>query len=282
MPKSFQSMRKTRFDRPSPQAVFLASWAPPGVSPPSPSTTKTFTSSAPASFERQRLADGGAHPVARRAGVVLQEQALARHLGVPGQAAAVAELRQHLPGEGEPPVVWERVTLEAAALVAGSQPFVQHGERGVHERDGVTGGEDEAVREAQPRPAQVPPHRARQSEGQHHVDLRARPAGVPALAVVEGQVDALVDQVLQHLVAGEVELGGSQKTSDLGFAAGMGPARARHERDIRTWRHLETSGHGSINGRSFGQHCPRNIMRPAPDAWTRAFGHHAAEPSQGP
>ena len=48
MPKSFQSRRNTRFERPRPQAELRVSWLAPGVSPPSPSTAKTFTSSAPA------------------------------------------------------------------------------------------------------------------------------------------------------------------------------------------------------------------------------------------
>ncbi len=48
MPKSFQSTRNTRFERPRPQAEFLTSWVAPGVRPPSPSTTNTRTSPAPA------------------------------------------------------------------------------------------------------------------------------------------------------------------------------------------------------------------------------------------
>ena len=162
MPKSFQSMRKTRFDSPSPQAVFLASWAPPGREPSLALDGEDLYLFGARQLQRQSFSDGGADAVRRRAGVVLQEQAFPGHLGVPGQAAAVAELGQHLPGEGELPVVGKRVTLEAGPLVAGSQPFVEHGQRGVNERDGVPGGQDEAVGEAEPRPAQVPSHRSRQ------------------------------------------------------------------------------------------------------------------------
>ena len=193
----------------------------------------------PRQFQRQRLADGGANPMSRRTGIVLQEQAFSRHLGVTGEAAHVTQLGQHLPGEGELPLLWERITLEAGPFVARSQPFVQHGERGVHERDGMPGGKDEAVREAQPRPAHVPSHRSRKREGQHHVDLGARPPRVPALTVVEGQVDTLVDQVLQHLVAGEVWLRGGKKTPHLGIARGVCPARQGNAFNSNSWRHLK-------------------------------------------
>ncbi len=147
-------------------------------------------------LQRQSFSHSRADAVGRWAGVVLEEQAFARHLGVAGEAAAVAQLGQHLPRESELTVLGERVTLEARPFMARPEPFVEHGQCGVDERDGVAGGQDETVGEAQPRPAHVPSHSPRQGERQHHVDLRARPARVPALAVIERQVYALVDKVL--------------------------------------------------------------------------------------
>ena len=190
-------------------------------------------------LQRQSLSDRGADAVGRWAGVVLEEQAFPRHLGVPGKSAAMTELGQHLPCESELTVVWERVTLEASPFVPGPEPFVEHGQRGVDEGDGVPGGQDEAVGEAQPRPAHVPSHRPRQGERQYHVDLRARPARVPALAVIEGQVYALVDKVLQHLIASEVRLGGGKKAPHLGLAGRMRPARHGQVLGGNSWRHLK-------------------------------------------
>ena len=62
MPKSFQSTMKIRLSRPRPHAVFLTSCAEPGVSPPSPSNTKTFTWPAPASFRASASPAAGGIP----------------------------------------------------------------------------------------------------------------------------------------------------------------------------------------------------------------------------
>ena len=94
IPKSFQSTRNTRFERPRPQAAFLVSWLAPGVSPPSPSTVKTLDLASTGQLQRQRLAGGRRHPVAGRPGVGLEEQRLARHLRVAGQAAAMAKRQE--------------------------------------------------------------------------------------------------------------------------------------------------------------------------------------------
>ena len=158
-------------------------------------------------LERERLAGGGRHAVARRPRVELQEERLALHLGVAGQTAASAELEQLLPGQGPAAVVGEREALVPVALVADPERLVEHGQRRVDERHGVAGTEHEPIAERQPRPAHVPAHRAREHQRQEHVDLRARAARMAALAVVERQVDALVDQVLDDLVALEIRLG---------------------------------------------------------------------------
>ena len=62
MPKSFQSTMKIRLSRPRPHAAFLVSWAEPGVSPPSPSNTNTFTWSAPASLRASASPAAGGIP----------------------------------------------------------------------------------------------------------------------------------------------------------------------------------------------------------------------------
>jgi hypothetical protein len=52
----------------------------------------------------------------------------------------------------------------------------------------------------------------------HHVDLGARPARVPALAVVQGKVDRLIDQVLDDLPALEIALSrGEQRINGVGL-----------------------------------------------------------------
>src|SRR5271165_5072873 len=138
MPKSFQSTMKTRLSRPRPQAVFLVSWAEPGVRPPSPSNTKTFTSPAPASFRA---------------------------------SAAPAEAEEPLPGQRPPAVVGEGVLGRSGALVPGPDSLVEHREGGVDERHRVAGREHETVAEPSPRPKHVPAHGAGQQQGQHHVHL---------------------------------------------------------------------------------------------------------------
>ncbi len=65
-------------------------------------------------------------------------------------------------------------------------------------------GEHEAVAEALLRVADIPAHLARQQQRQQGVHLGARAARMPALAVVEDDVDGVVDQVFDHLPVGEV------------------------------------------------------------------------------
>ena len=62
MPKSFQSTMKIRLSRPRPHALFFVSCAEPGVSPPSPSNTKTLTWPAPASFRASASPAAGGIP----------------------------------------------------------------------------------------------------------------------------------------------------------------------------------------------------------------------------
>ncbi len=151
-------------------------------------------------LERQRLAGGDGHAVAGRAGVGLEEQRLAGHLGVAGQAAAVPEGEQVLPGEGPATVVREGEALIAVEGVAGAHALVERGQDGVDERHRVPGRQDEAVGEGAPGSQHVPAHGPGEQRAQHEVDLRAGAARMARLAVVEGQVDELVDDVLDDLV----------------------------------------------------------------------------------
>ena len=117
---------------PRPQAVLLVSCAPPGVRPPSPSTTKTLTSSAPASFSASASPAAGRHAVAGRPGVELQEERLALHLGVAGQAAAAPQPEQVLPGQRPLAVVGEgEARRRASRSCAGAHDLVEHGQRRV-------------------------------------------------------------------------------------------------------------------------------------------------------
>ena len=148
----------------------------------------------------QRLAGGDRHAVAGGAGIGFEEQGLAGHLRVAGQAAAVPEGQQVLPGEGPAAVIREGEVVVSIEGVARAHAFIERGQDGVDERHGVPGREDEAVGEGAPGSQNVPAHRAGEQGAQHEVDLRAGAAGMARLAVVEGQVDELVDDVLDDLV----------------------------------------------------------------------------------
>ncbi len=139
------------------------------------------------------------HAVSGRSGVELQEERLALHLGVAGQAAAMAQAQEVLPRQCPAPVVRERELVARVTLVAGAHHLVQDRERAVDERHGVTGGKDEPIAERQPGPAEVPAHGPGEQQRQQQMDLRTRAARVPGLAVVERQVDRLVDDILHDL-----------------------------------------------------------------------------------
>jgi hypothetical protein len=124
-------------------------------------------------LQRDGLPDRRRHAVPGRAGVRLQEERLARELRVSREAAVAPEHEEVLPRERVPPVVRERERGIAVAVVPRAHRLVQHRERRVHERDGVPGGEDEAVGERAPRTQEVPAHRAGEHEREQEVDLRA-------------------------------------------------------------------------------------------------------------
>jgi hypothetical protein len=53
------------------------------------------------------------------------------------------------------------------------------------------------------------------------MDFGSRAAGMPALAIVEGEVQALIYEVFEELVAGEVPLGEGVEMVRLGRARGV-------------------------------------------------------------
>ena len=123
-------------------------------------------------LERERLAGRERHAVAGRTRVGLEEQGLAGHLGVPGEAAAVTERPQVLPGQRPAPIVREGEAGIAAGLVPCAEPLVEHGERRVHERHRVAGRQHEPIAEAKPGTPDVPAHGARQQRREQQVALR--------------------------------------------------------------------------------------------------------------
>ena len=122
-------------------------------------------------LQGERLARGWRHAVPGGAGVELQEERLALHLGVPGQAAAPTEAEQPFPGQRPLAVVGKGELGRPGALVPGPDGLVEHREGGVDERHRMAGREHETVTEPSPRPQHVPAHGARQQQGQHHVHL---------------------------------------------------------------------------------------------------------------
>ena len=79
----------------------------PGVRPPSPSTTKTLTSDAPAILSASASPAAKGMPWPDGPVLALKKQRLAGHLGVAGQAATVPEAQQVLPREGPAAVIGE-------------------------------------------------------------------------------------------------------------------------------------------------------------------------------
>ena len=161
--------------------------------------------------KRQRLPGGGRHSVSRGPGVELQEQRPPFHLGVPRQRAVPPELQQPLPGQRPAPIVRKLEGSRPGQRVPRAHRLVQHCQRRIHQGHRVARGQHEPVAEPAPGPQQVPAHRPGQQQRDQHVHLGPGSAGVPALAVVQRQVDALVDQVLDHLIPGEISLRGGEQ-----------------------------------------------------------------------
>ena len=225
MPKSFQSTMKTRLSRPSPHAMFLTSCAEPGVSPPSPSNTNTLTSLAPASFRLSASPAAGGMPCPEGPVLNFRNSVRPSISACPGRPPRRRSFSSHSQVSAQRPSSGNANSASPVRSVPGPHRLVEHGERRVDQRHRVPRGQHEPVAEPAPRPQHVPAHRAGQQQRQHHVHLGPRPARVPALPVVERQVDALVDEVLDHLVAGEVGLGRREQPPDVELAA-----RARDRR----------------------------------------------------
>ncbi len=174
--------------------------------------------------------------MARRAGVELAGRALACHFNVTGKPATRARRPSRSSQvNAKRACIREDESLESPdCFVTGAQSFVQHCQRRCTTSGTVCpAAKDKAVGEAQPRPPQVPSHAPRQHEGQQQVNLRCpRPARVAALAVVEGDVDALIDEVLEGLEAREVERSGVVQTLHLGVVAAHGAMHCLGELEV--------------------------------------------------
>ena len=92
------------------------------------------------------------------AGVELEEERLAFHLGVPREPAVVPQLEEVFPIERALFSVGDEVSLVTSLLVADAQGLVVDREHRVDAGVAVTGDEDEAITEGELRPADVPAH----------------------------------------------------------------------------------------------------------------------------
>ena len=146
-------------------------------------------------LEGHRLADRCGRAVPGRAGVEFEEEGLTLHLGVAREAAVPPEAEQIIPHQLPPLGLRHRIFFVAGAFVLGAQCGVVRRERRVDERDGMPRDEHVAVAEPFFRMANVPAHKAAERQGDEHVPLRARPAGVPALSVVLEDIDEVVDAI---------------------------------------------------------------------------------------
>ena len=145
----------------------------------------------------------------------------------PGRPPRRRSLSSHSQVSAQRPSSGNAKRASPVALVARPVSLVEHREGGSR-RAARCGRPTARIGRAkrQPRPAQVPAHGARQHQRQQHVDLRARAARMAALAVVQRQVDRLVDDVLDDLPALEVGLGGLVQGVDARQVRSSAPWRA--------------------------------------------------------
>ena len=158
----------------------------------------------PGVLERQRLTDRGRHAVTRGAGVELEEERLALHLGVARQVPVVAQPQELLPEERPLLLLIDLVARVARLSVTDAQSLVVDSQQGVDDRAAVPRHEDEAVPEGLFGVADVPAHARAERRCDEQRHLRARPAGLAALSQVERQIDELIDQVACLLPVMEV------------------------------------------------------------------------------
>src|SRR5208283_4705650 len=147
-------------------------------------------------LESQRDACRGRAPMTRRSGIELEKKGSSLHLSVPGQPAPTAKARQVFPVQRALLGIQDPVAVIPGLLVFDPQRFVQHRERAVDEGRDVTGAQHKAVRESPTWIPDVPTHGAAQERGQQDVHFGAGASRMAALAVVEDDVDELIDQIL--------------------------------------------------------------------------------------
>ena len=167
-------------------------------------------------FEGHGLARADRSAVAAGAGVELHEEILLGHLRVAGQAAHVAEAQQVFPGHHTVGAATDEVLVVTGLLMHDPQGFVENRQGGVNQGNGVAGHQDEPVAEPFFGMPDVPPHGAAQQQAHQVVHLGTASPGVPALTVIEHQVDLLIDDVLDDFPVGEILLLGLVKSGGVG------------------------------------------------------------------
>ena len=155
-------------------------------------------------LQRQRLTGGSRQAVTGRAGVPLEEERLAFHLGVTGEAAVATEAGEVFLPHGKARI--ELVPGVPGLRVLDAEGFIENGERGIHQRNRVAGGEDEAVAKSLLGMTDIPAEAAAKQQGDERLHLGARTARVAALAEVDHEIDVLIDHVLDLFPL--VEVGG--------------------------------------------------------------------------
>jgi hypothetical protein len=144
--------------------------------------------------------------VAAGSGVELHEEVLLGHLYMARKAVDVAEAQQVFPSQHALSAPADEILVVTGLLMHDTQGFVEYAQGGVNQGCGVSGHQDEPVAELLFGMADVPPHGSTQQQTHEVMDLGTASPGVPALTIVEHQVDLLIDDVLDDLPAGEVLL----------------------------------------------------------------------------
>ncbi len=150
------------------------------------------------------------------AGIEFHEEVLLGHLGVAGQAAHITEAQDVFPGQHAIVAATDQVFLVTGLLVHHAQGFVENREGRVDQGHGVAGRQHEPVAKPFFGMPDIPAHGATQQQADEVVGLGATAAGVTALAVVQHQIDLLIDDVLDDLPALKILCLGLKKTGDIG------------------------------------------------------------------
>ena len=104
-------------------------------------------------------------------GIELQEQGLAAHFRMAGQAPTTTQIEQVFPYQRPPLEILNQVPGTIGLLVLDAQDLVVHRQQGVDQGNGVPRYQDETVGEALAGIANVPAHGPGEGVGYEHVGL---------------------------------------------------------------------------------------------------------------